>query len=485
MTPATKSSGTTKAKANTKAQVEAVYSTASERSALGRAVRTTVPRTRHGEWAPAADRRDPLGILEAQESVRVPELIPIRHGRMAASAFAFYRGAAAVMASDLAGEPRTELRVQLCGDAHLVNFGGFASPDRDLVFDVNDFDETHPGPFEWDLKRLAASFEVAGRDRGFDKAVRTDAVQWAARSYREAIREFAGMGLLDVWYSRLDLADIERRWGAEAGATAVRNLQRMAAKAETKNHLKAFNRLTRVVDGELRFVSDPPLLVPVSELFSDLDAQRVRDTIDASLREYRQTLIDDRRRLIDQYQFVDLARKVVGVGSVGTRCWVALLVGRDEGDPLFMQVKEAEASVLEPYLGGSEYANHGERVVEGQRLMQATSDIMLGWSSAIGFDDLHRDFYMRQLWDWKVSANVETMQPIAFHVYAQICGWTLARGHARSGDAVAIGAYLGSGDVFDKAMVAFARSYADQNELDHQALTKAIEEGRMEATTGV
>jgi len=483
--PATKSARAAKAAGNAKIRAEERYSTASESTEVGRAVRTTVPRTRHGEWAPAADRRDPLAILEEQEAVRVPELIPIRHGRMAASAFAFYRGAAAVMASDLAGEPRTELRVQLCGDAHLVNFGGFAAPDRDLVFDTNDFDETHPGPFEWDVKRLAASFEVAGRDRGFNKAIRTNAVQWAARAYREAIREFAGMGLLDVWYSRLDLAGMEQRWGAEAGATALRNLQKVAAKAETKNHLKAFDRLTRVVDGQLRFASDPPLLVPVSELLSDVDAQRLRDTIDATLHEYRQTLVADRRRLIDRYQFVDLARKVVGVGSVGTRCWVALFVGRDEGDPLFLQVKEAEASVLEPYLGGSEYGNHGERVVEGQRLMQAASDIMLGWSSAVGLDDQSRDFYMRQLWDWKVSANMETMLSSSFHVYAQICGWTLARGHARSGDAIAIGAYLGSGDVFDKAMVAFARSYADQNELDHQALVTAIDEGRMEAVSGV
>jgi uncharacterized protein (DUF2252 family) len=480
---AAKTTGTGKGKI--RSEVQARYSTASERSATGRATRSTVPRTRHGEWVPAADRRDPLSILEEQDKARVPELVPIRHGRLAASAFAFYRGAAAVMASDLAGEPRTELRVQLCGDAHLVNFGGFASPDRDLVFDVNDFDETHPGPFEWDVKRLVASFEVAGRDRGFTKALRTRAVQWAARSYREAIREFAGMGLLDIWYSRLDSADMRRRWGAEASAAAVRNLERMAAKAESKNHLKAFKRLTRVVNGELRFASDPPLLVPISELFSDIDAQSLWDTLAGTLQDYRRTLSDDRRRLIDRYQFVDLARKVVGVGSVGTRCWVALFVGRDEGDPLFLQVKEAEPSVLERYLGGSEYANHGQRVVEGQRLMQAASDIMLGWTTTVGFDDQSRDFYMRQLWDWKISANMETMLPSSFHVYGQICGWTLARAHARSGDAVAIGSYLGSGDVFDRAMVAFARSYADQNERDYRALQEAIEQGRMEAVADV
>jgi uncharacterized protein (DUF2252 family) len=482
---------TTKTNAKARAEVEAEYSTASERAAAGRAVRTAVPRSRHGEWAPAPGRRDPLEILEEQEAVRVPELIPIRHGRMAASAFAFYRGAAAVMAADLAGEPRTGLRVQLCGDAHLVNFGGFASPDRDLVFDVNDFDETHPGPFEWDVKRLVASFEVAGRDRGFDDDLRRDAVQWASRAYREAIREFAGMQMLDVWYSRLDMAGIQRLWGEEAGGKAVRNLQRLAAKAESKNHLKAFDRLTRVENGQLRFNSDPPLLVPVTELFSDVDARHLREILEGALRDYRRTLAQDRRQLVDRYRFVDLARKVVGVGSVGTRCWVALFVGRDEGDPLFLQVKEAEASVLEPFLGGSEFANHGQRVVEGQRLMQAASDIMLGWSHAMGVDDVTgafdvtRDFYMRQLWDWKVSANMDTMVPGSFHIYAQICGWTLARAHARSGDAAAIGAYLGSGDTFDKAMVAFARSYADQNELDHQALVSAIDQGRMEAVTGV
>ncbi|MGH9090428.1 MAG: DUF2252 domain-containing protein [Acidimicrobiales bacterium] len=461
------------------------YSTVAERTAAGRAARLATPRSSLGEWAPAGDRRDPVAVLEDQERTRVPELVPIRHGRMASSPFAFYRGAAAVMAADLAAGPRSGLEVQLCGDAHLVNFGGFASPDRDLVFDVNDFDETHPGPFEWDVMRLAASFEVAGRERGFDDAMRQDAVQWAARSYREAVREFGTMTTLDVWYSRLDLAGIERRWGAAAGGKAVRNLQRLAAKAESKNHLKAFDRLTRLEGGELRFASDPPLLVPVSELFSDVDATRLRDTVAQGLAIYRDTLNDDRRRLIDRYRFVDLARKVVGVGSVGTRCWVSLLVGRDEGDPLFLQVKEAEGSVLEPYVGRSAYANHGQRVVEGQRLMQAASDIMLGWTRTVGVDDVTRDFYMRQLWDWKVSASVETMLPGTFHVYAQICGWTLARAHARSGDAAAIGAYLGTGNAFDRAMVAFARAYADQNERDHGSLVAAIADGRVVAEAGV
>jgi uncharacterized protein (DUF2252 family) len=461
------------------------YHTRTERATRGKAARESLPRSRHGAWAPATNRPDPLGILEAQEQARVPELVPIRHGRMAASAFAFFRGAAAVMASDLASEPRTGLDVQLCGDAHLVNFGGFGAPDRDLVFDVNDFDETHPGPFEWDLKRLVASFEVAGRDRGLDSRQRQESVVWASRSYRETIHEFAGLPWLDIWYSRLDLAGIERRWGAEAGSRAIRNLQKLATKAETKNHLKAFNKLTHEVDGEVRFVSDPPLLVPASEVFSDLDATRLQEAIAESLRRYRHTLSEDRRHLFDRYRFVDLARKVVGVGSVGTRCWVALLIGQDAGDPLFLQVKEAEASVLEPYLGRSEYGNHGQRVVEGQRLMQAASDIMLGWDQVKGVDDVLRDFYMRQLWDWKVSASVETMTPEILRVYAQICGWTLARAHARSGDAAAIGAYLGTGDTFDRAMASFATAYADQNDLDHRALVDAIKNGRIEATMGV
>jgi uncharacterized protein (DUF2252 family) len=461
------------------------YSTLAERVEVGKSARANLPRSRHGEWAPPAGRTDPLTILEEQERARVQELIPIRHGRMAASPFAFYRGAAAVMASDLAPEPRTGLVVQLCGDAHLVNFGGFAAPDRDLLFDVNDFDETNPGPFEWDVKRLAASLDIAGRDRGFKRVERQDVVSSGAQAYRETIREFAGMPMLQIWYSRLDVAGIERRWGVEASGSAVRNLQRLATKAETKDNLKAFKKLTRIEDGEIRFVSDPPLLVPVSELFSGIEAQRVEDAIAGSLRRYRHTLAEDRRHLFDRYRFVDLARKVVGVGSVGTRCWVALLLGQDERDPLFLQVKEADPSVLEKYSGRSRFTNHGQRVVEGQRVMQAASDIMLGWDRIEGADGIARDFYMRQLWDWKVSAPVETMTPESLRIYSQVCGWTLARAHARSGDATAIGAYLGSGDVFDKAMVTFADAYAEQNDLDHRALTDAIKSGRMAAATGI
>jgi uncharacterized protein (DUF2252 family) len=456
-----------------------------ERVARGKRARERMPRRRHGEWAPASGRPSALSILEAQEQTRVPDLVPIRHGRMAASAFAYYRGAAAVMASDLAPEPRTGLDVQLCGDAHLVNFGGFAAPDRTLVFDVNDFDETLPGPFEWDVKRLAASLEIAARDRGLRRAFRQEIVAAGARAYRSAVREFAGMRMLDVWYSRLDLAEMSNRWGSQASPETIENLQRTAAKAERKNQLKAFDKLTRVDDGVVRFASDPPLLVPVSELLPGVEADLIQQTVGRALRSYRRTLAGDRRHLLDRYRFVDLARKVVGVGSVGTRCWVALLLGRDGADPLFIQIKEAEASVLEPHLRRSEYSNHGQRVVEGQRLMQAASDILLGWDTVQGADEQARDYYMRQLWDWKISPDVDTMQPENLPLYAQICGWTLARGHARSGDAVAIGAYLGGGDAFESAIVDFAAAYAEQNDLDHRALVDEVRSGKVQATSGV
>src|SRR6516165_8428052 len=461
------------------------YSTRAERAERGKAATANLPRSRHWEWDPSPGSTKPLPILEEQGRTRVPERIPIRHGRMSASPFAFYRGAAAVMASDLASEPRSGLDVQLCGDAHLVNFGGFAAPDRDLLFDVNDFDETNPGTFEWDLKRLVASLEIAGRDRNFSPAERHDIVASGARAYRETIREFAGMPMLQIWYARLDVAGIERRWGQKDGGKAARNLQRLAVKAESKDNLKAFDKLTRVEGGEIRFDSDPPLLVPVSELMSGVEAQRVEDAITGSLHRYRRTLPEDRRHLFDRYRFVDLARKVVGVGSVGTRCWVALLLGQDQNDPLFLQVKEAEASVLEQWTTKSQFGNHGQRVVEGQRLMQAASDIMLGWDRVEGVDGVSRDFYMRQLWDWKVSAPVESMTADLMRTYAQICGWTLARAHARSGDATAIGAYLGSGNVFDTAMASFAEVYAEQNDLDHRALTEAIKSGRLDAAPGI
>ncbi len=459
----------------------AIYVSPRERAERGRGARVKVPRSSHGEWNTVPHRPDPLDILEQQEATRVPELVPIRQARRAASPFAFYRGAAAVMAADLATGPRTPLVVQLCGDAHLVNFGGFASPERDLIFDINDFDETLPGPFEWDVKRLAASLEVAGRARGLNGPERAALVVSSTRSYREAMREFSGLRRLQIWNSHLDVAAIVQRWGSELGGAAIRDLERNVAKAESKDHLKAFEKLVVRVNGELRFASDPPLLVPVEDVFSEEMATRFESTITKGLNGYRRTLSGDRRHLMEGYRYLHLARKVVGVGSVGTRCWVALFIGRDEQDPLFLQVKQAESSVLEPYVAKSHYANHGQRVVEGQRLMQGASDILLGWEQIVAPDGVTRDFYMRQLWDWKVSVDLEVMRPDALRAYAQICGWTLARAHARSGDPIAIAAYLGGGDTFDRAMAQFAASYAEQNELDHQELVAAIKAGKLQS----
>jgi uncharacterized protein (DUF2252 family) len=456
--------------------------TIAERAAVGKAARTKASRASHGEWAPAPDRPDPLELLAAQETTRVPELVPIRHARMAASPFAFYRGAAKVMAADLAAVAHTSLRAQLCGDAHLVNFGGFASPERSLVFDVNDFDETLAGPFEWDVKRLAASIEIAGRSRGFDRKTRTRIVTDSVTSYRQAMRDFAKMANLDVWYAHLGVDDIMAR-GRALGTDALKSFQRTVDKAESKDRLKAEAKLTTIVDGEPRFISDPPLLVPIEELYPESQRRDFEESMHEYLRRYRHTLPDDRRHLLEGYRLAQVARKVVGVGSVGTRCWVMLMVGLDNTDPLFLQVKEAEASVLEPYVGKSGYANHGQRVVEGQKLVQAASDIFLGWAHVTGFDDKPHDHYVRQLWDWKASASVDTMSPALLNVYGQMCGWTLARVHARSGDRVAIASYLGSSATFDQAITRFARRYADQNDLDHQALTQAIANGTMSSAT--
>ena len=460
-------------------------STPVERAEFGRQARTKVPRSRHGEWSPSPDRTDPLEILALQGTTRIPELVPIRYGRMAASPFAFFRGAAAVMAADLATEDRSGLVVQLCGDAHLANFGLYAAPSRDLIFDVNDFDETVPGPFEWDIKRLAASIEIAARSRGFDRADRAAAVEQGTCSYRTALAEFADMRDLEIWYLRLDQATMVRRWGSEAGPKITKSFQRTISKAQSKDHLAALAKLTVEVDGRLRFVENPPLIIPAESLFTDVYSKQTVEHLYDSLTQYRHTLSGDRQRLLEKYDFVDLARKVVGVGSVGTRCWVALFVGRDNGDPLFLQVKEAETAVGEPFLGRSEYPHHGRRVVEGQRLMQGASDIFLGWDKFTGDDGVTRDFYLRQLWDGKGSVVVETMTPEALGLYSQMCGWALARAHARSGDAIAMAAYLGGGDRFDRAMSQFAGSYADQNEADFDALTTAIASGAVQAETGV
>jgi uncharacterized protein (DUF2252 family) len=452
-----------------------------ERASRGKAERKLVPLAAHGEWQPSSDRPDPVSLLEKQAATRVPELVPIRYGRMLVSPFTFFRGAAYLMASDLASAPRTGLSVQLCGDAHLSNFGVFAAPDRRLIFSVNDFDETLPGPFEWDVKRLVASFAIAGRDRGFATKQRKLINLAAARSYRETIREMAQMKTLDVWYARMDIEQIEARVRAHLKPSEVRRFEQNVAKARSKDSMKAFNKLVQVVEGRPQLVGDPPLIVPIEDLFSDLQYHQVDEAIRDLLRSYRRTLQGDHRHLLEGFRYVHAARKVVGVGSVGTRAWILLMLGEDDSDPLFLQAKEAEASVLEPFLGKSRYRNHGQRVVEGQRLMQSASDIMLGWIRSNGIDGVSRDYYIRQLWDGKGSAIVEAMKPSAMATYAGLCGWTLARAHARSGDATAIASYLGSGDRFDRAMAAFAEMYADQNERDYASLKQAVDSGQLVA----
>jgi uncharacterized protein (DUF2252 family) len=461
-----------------------IHLSPAERAARGKAARAEVSRRALGAWAAAADRRDPLVLLEEQAVSRVPELVPIRYGRMLVSPFAFYRAGAYIMAADLAHSPRTGLRVQLCGDAHLSNFGGFAAPDRRRVFDVNDFDETLPGPFEWDLKRLVASFAVAGRDLGFHAKQRHDSNAAVTRAYREAMRRLAAMNTLDLWYSRIDAEAVKSQFRSNASAKRRKLMKQSRAKAQAKDSLRAFDKLTTTVDGEPRIVSDPPLIVPV-ELLSGPDGQAIEEFAGGVNRGYRRTLSADRRQLLERFRYVHAARKVVGVGSVGTRDWIALMLGRDTNDPLFLQIKQAQASVLEPFLGKSQYANHGQRVVEGQRLMQAASDIMLGWDRVTGIDGVKRDFYARQLWDQKGSVIINGMKPRELSEYAQICGRTLARAHARSGDAVAIAGYLGSGNTLDLALADFAELYADQNELDYAALRSAVKTGRVNAETGL
>jgi uncharacterized protein (DUF2252 family) len=457
------------------------HPSAAERAAKGKAAREAAPRSTHGDWEPAADRRDPVELLEEQGASRVSELVPVRYGRMLVSPFTFFRGAAYLMAADLAGAPRTGLHVQLCGDAHLSNFGAFAAPDRRLIFSINDFDETLPGPFEWDVKRLVASFAVAGRDRGFDTKDRQRINQAVASSYREAMADYAGMSNLDVWYSRIDIDDVATMAGDLGSRKQRKVFERNVAKARSKDSLKAFNKLTEVVDGERRIVSDPPLIVPIEDIMSGSAREDVEHFVRGVIRSYRRTLTVDRRRLLERYRYVHAARKVVGVGSVGTRAWIVLMLGRDDSDPLLLQLKEAQASVLEPFLGQSAFANHGQRVVEGQRLTQAASDILLGWIRFTAPDGVSRDFYMRQLWDGKGSALVELMNLKALYVYAELCGQALAKAHARSGDAIAITSYLGGGDSFDRAMALFAELYADQNERDYDALQAAVASGRIAA----
>ncbi len=462
------------------APAEVLHFTVAERIARGRAAREEAVRGAHATHDAQASR-DPIGLLEAQAAPRVEELLPIRYGRMLASPFAFYRGAAAIMASDLAATPRAGLHAQLCGDAHLLNFGGYASPERYLVFGINDFDETMPGPFEWDVKRLATSVEIAGRDRKFKRADRAAAVLATVRAYRETMRQLAELPNLDVWYARADVASLVAELEQSRGQKDARNLKRAAAKAPL-NDRHALARLMRLVDGEPRIVSNPPLTVPVTEL--GFDREKLEASVRGVYRAYRRSLQSDRRDLLEEFRFADLARRVVGVGSVGLRCWILLLLGRNEADPLFLQLKQAEASVLEPYLGRGNYASHAQRVVRGQRVSQASSDIFLGWTQVTD-DGGPRDFYVRQLRDWKLSVDLTAILPPALAVYGRWCGATLARAHARSGDRIAIAAYLGKSDVFDRAVAEFAKGYAELNKQDHAALVEAVASGRLPATEGV
>ncbi len=454
------------------------------RRELGRLIRDQVPRSTAGSWEPAADRADPVDLLARQAATREPLLVPLRHGRMLASPFAFYRGGALLMAADLAVLPRSGLTVQLCGDAHLANFGVFAAPDRRLVFSLNDFDETLPGPFEWDVARLVASFTIAGRHREFGRATCAEIVSTVVKSYRHAMHEFAAMSTLDLWYARLDVDEVENRFGADATLEERKRFAKMIRRAETKNSLRAMAKLTEVVDGKRSFRRDPPTLVPIDDLVSDEEVDRVGEGVAEIIESFRSSLSPDRQRLLDKYRYVHLARKVVGVGSVGTRAWVLLMVGRDDDDPLLLQFKEAQASVLEEFLGVSEFVTHGERIVAGQHLMQAASDILLGWHRGVGIDGVERDFFVRQLWDAKGSVDLETIDASAMKIYGSLCGWTLARAHARSGDPAAIAGYLGKSDAFDHAMVDFAHRYADQNERDYAAVQQAVTEGRLAATDG-
>ncbi|WP_030717599.1 DUF2252 domain-containing protein [Streptomyces sp. NRRL F-2580] len=456
-------------------------STPQERAAQGKEARSRSPRSGHAVHRPSPDRPDPLAILEEQSAARVPELVPIRYGRMLESPFRFYRGAAAIMASDLAGSPDSGITVQLCGDAHLLNFRLLASPERRLMFDINDFDETLPGPWEWDVKRLSASFVIAGRANGFDDAERAGIVGAGVRSYREAMRGFAGMGNLDVWYAKIDADRLEDLASNRLDKGGRKKLARALSKARTRDTLQAFDKLTELIDGRPHIAADPPLLVPLAELLPDVERTELEGRFQRLIETYGLTMASDRRVLLEDYRLVDMARKVVGVGSVGTRCWILLLLGRDGRDPLFLQAKEADTSVLAAYLGASRYRNQGERVVSGQRLMQAASDMFLGWERVDGIDGRQRDFYIRQLRDWKGIAMPETMSPAQLATFAEVCGLTLARAHARSGDRIAIASYLGRGEAFDRALVTFAEAYADQNERDHQALVDAVRAGRLPA----
>jgi uncharacterized protein (DUF2252 family) len=464
--------------------------TVDQRLARGRHARKQAPRSGHGRWEPAPGRPDPVALLEEQAASRVPEFVPIRYGRMLVSPFTFYRGAALIMASDLAATPVSGVTVQLCGDAHLSNFGLFGSPERRLLFDINDFDETLPGPWEWDVKRLAASFEIMGRDRGFSLADRRAIVMAGAREYRDRMRQAAGMGGLDAWYDHLEAGMLLKLVQKEVRVKRVSKgeaqaVQEMIAKARTRDSTRVFTKRAEEIGGELRIVADPPIIIPIEDLVRPgSEWEDPTPLIKKLLSSYRRTLAQHHHPL-EEYRYVHTAYKMVGVGSVGTRCYIMLLLGRDHNDPLFLQIKEAQASVLERFAGKSTYPNHGQRVVAGQRLMQAATDIFLGWQRIKGLDGVARDYYVRQFQDWKGSADVETMLVPGATLYSRICAATLARAHARWGDRIAIASYLGNGDAFDRAIANFCVSYADQNERDYQAFTAAVRSGRLVAQPGI
>ena len=460
--------------------------TVAERVARGKAARAEVPRSSHAVFEPGQERPDPIELLERQAATRVPELVPIRYGRMLVSPFTFYRGAALIMAHDLAATPRSGFNVQCCGDAHLSNFGVFASPERRLVFDINDFDETLPGPWEWDVKRLAVSMLIAARDNQYRVKDQQRIVMETLGQYRNAMREFASMDNLAVWYARLEIESLLAERSEAMAPAMVKRAEKGLAKARTRDSMSAFSKLTRTVNGTVEIVDQSPLIVPLAVLAKGDDLEQRFDELRGLLREFRGTLEADRRMLLEEFELVDFARKVVGVGSVGTRAWIGLLLGRDNEDPLFLQMKEAEASVFEEFLGHSQYRNHGQRVVTGQRLMQAASDIFLGWVKVdAGFDGKARDFYGRQLRDWKGSVEIDQLRPEGMIVYGRLCGWTLARAHARSGDRIAIASYLGGGNNFDRAVLDFSEAYAEQNGRDYEALSDAVAAGKIVVETGL
>jgi uncharacterized protein (DUF2252 family) len=479
----------------TMASTKIEHPTVEERKARGKEARKQTPPSSHAGWTPATDRPDPVALLEEQNATREQDLVPVRHGRMMVSPFTFYRGAAKIMAADLKDTPRAGLTAQLCGDAHLSNFGVFASPERALLFDLNDFDETLPGPFEYDVKRMSASFTIAARHNGFTPAETHDVTLASVRSYRESMAEFARMGTMDIWYAHLSeqelmagLKDLVRSQTDKADKKQLKkgekSAKKSAAKARSRDSLQALSKLGELVDGTYRIVSQPPIVIPARELTSSIGMtpDELQEVIHEQFRAYRATLQDDRRQLLERFGVIDMARKVVGVGSVGTRAFIVLLQGRDQQDPLFLQIKEATASVLEDHLPKSRYRQHGERVVQGQRMMQAASDIYLGWTKGA---QGNRYLYWRQLRDMKGSADVESLRPVGLAYYARLCGWTLARAHARSGDPIAISAGLGKGDEFDVSITDFSERYADQNEKDYEAFVKAIRSGRLEAIEGV